>query len=120
MNKKETISLIRLEDYLTEQNITSIDFLKIDIEGHELAAFRGMGAYLSADRIKAIQFEYGGANLDSGTTLRELYQTLEGAGFILAKIMKNGVEIRPYSLRMENYQYANYAAFSKKFFLSLQ
>ncbi len=120
MNNHETISLILLEDYLTKNNIGTIDFLKIDIEGHELAAFRGMGKYLSGDRIKAIQFEYGGANLDSGTTLRELYHTLETAGFTLAKIMKNGVEIRPYTLRMENYQYANYVAFSKKFFPSVQ
>jgi len=120
MNNHETISLIRLEDYLSKKNIGTIDFLKIDIEGHELAAFHGMGKYLSGDRIKAIQFEYGGANLDSGTTLRELYQTLETAGFMLAKIMKNGIEVRPYSLRMENYQYANYVAFSKKFFPTFQ
>ncbi len=120
MNKKEKISLVRLDGYIRKHKITVIDFLKIDIEGHELAAFRGMGKYLNGDFIKAIQFEYGGANLDSRTTLHDLYQTLQQAGFVIAKIMKHGVEIRPYSLNMENYQYANYVAFSKKFFPSLQ
>jgi FkbM family methyltransferase len=120
LNIKENISLIRLDEYLVKNAIGVIDFLKIDIEGHELAAFRGMGAFLSGEHIKAIQFEYGGANLDSGTTLRELYSVLEQAGFVLAKIMKNGIEVRPYLTRMENYQYSNYVAFSKKFFPSLR
>lgn len=112
MNNKETISLVRLDDYVSKQNIQKIDFLKIDIEGHELAAFRGLGTYLNAGFIKAIQFEYGGANLDSGTTLRELYHVLQGAGFQLFKIMKRHLEPRAYELRMENYQYANYVALS--------
>lgn len=112
MNKKETITLVRLDDYVSKLNIQKIDFLKIDIEGHELAAFRGLGTYLNSGFIKAIQFEYGGANLDSGTTLRELYHMLQGAGFQLFKIMKRHLEPRAYELKMENYQYANYVALS--------
>ncbi|MDD8017201.1 MAG: FkbM family methyltransferase [Bacteroidota bacterium] len=120
MNKKEIISLIRLDEYLSQHNILRIDFLKIDIEGHELSAFRGMGKYLNVDFIKAIQFEYGGANLDSGTTLRQLYVLLQSAGFKIYKIKKNGIESRQYHLNMENYQYANYVALSPKYFLDIQ
>jgi FkbM family methyltransferase len=120
MERKETISLTRLDFYLAEQNITMIDLLKIDIEGHELAAFRGLGSYLNADVIAAIQFEYGGANIDSKTTLREIYQVLEQAGFVIGKIMKNGIELRPYSSMMENYQYANFVALSKTMIASRQ
>lgn len=112
MNKQETITLRRLDEYIERHNIQQIDLLKIDIEGHELAAFRGLGKYLRADFIRAIQFEYGGANLDSGTTLRQQYQLLTDAGFQLFKIMKHGIERRAYQLSMENYQYANYVALS--------
>lgn len=35
MNKKEAITLVRLDDYVSKQNIQKIDFLKIDIEGHD-------------------------------------------------------------------------------------
>jgi len=112
MDKQETITLRRLDEYIESNTIQQIDFLKIDIEGHELAAFRGLGKYLRADFIRAIQFEYGGANLDSGTTLRQLYQLLTGAGYQLFKIMKHGIEHRTYHVRMENYQYANYVALS--------
>jgi FkbM family methyltransferase len=120
MNMKEKITLVRLDDYIAKNNIAHIDFMKIDIEGHEVSAFTGMGKYLNGDFIKAIQFEYGGVNLDSKTTLREIYTLLEGSGFVIGKIMSNGIEIRPYSVQMENYQYANYVALSRKHFPSVQ
>ena len=120
LNKSETISLIRLDEYITQNKISAIDFMKIDIEGHELFAFEGLGKYLNADFVKAIQFEYGGANLDSHTTLKSLYAMLEKSGFVVGKIMQHGIEIRPYTLSMENYQYANYVAFSKIHFSELR
>lgn len=120
MTNSETITLIRLDEYLTKKNITKIDLLKIDIEGHELSALRGMGRYLDPEVVTAIQFEYGGANLDSKTTLRDIYRLLENAGFVIGKIMKNGIEIRTYSTMMENYQYANYVAFSKSMVKDIQ
>jgi FkbM family methyltransferase len=120
MGKKETITLQRLDDYLTSCGVTKIDLLKIDIEGHELAAFRGMGSFLSAENIGVIQFEYGGANIDSRTTLRDLYAVMEGAGFVVAKIMRNGIDVRPYSAQMENYQYANYIAVSPSLLSALR
>ena len=120
MDKKELISLIRMEEYIEKNNIKHIDFMKIDIEGHEISAFEGMGKYLNSDFVKAIQFEYGGVNLDSKTTLREIFRVLENAGFTICKIMKRGIEVRPYIIQMENYQYANYVAISKKIFPSLK
>jgi FkbM family methyltransferase len=116
LDKKEMISLIRLEEYIEKNHIDKIDFMKIDIEGHEISAFIGMGKYLNSDFIKVIQFEYGGVNVDSKTTLRDSYKVLESAGFIICKIMKRGIEVRPYKIQMENYQYANYVAISNKIF----
>ena len=115
LSMSEEIFLRKLEDYIEEKKIDKIDLLKIDIEGHELSAFKGMGKYLNAGFITAVQFEYGGANLDSKTSLRELYAVLQGAGFEIYKIMKDGLEKREYTARMENYQYSNYIALSKNF-----
>jgi FkbM family methyltransferase len=116
MKKKESISLIRLEEYLLSNAVQGIDFLKIDIEGHELHAFEGMGKYLNGDFIKVIQFEYGGANLDSRTNLLDLYTLLTSRGFVLCKIMRNSIEQRDYQPWMDNFQYANYLAVSKQFY----
>ena len=113
LSKQETIELLRLEDYINENSIRHINLLKIDIEGHELLAFRGLGEFLNAKFIDAIQFEYGGTNLDSHTSLMEIAGLLTNAGFDLYKIMPNYIEKRKYEPHMENFQYANYVALSK-------
>lgn len=108
----EVVDTTRLDSYIEKNNIPHIDLLKIDIEGHELTAFRGMGRYLTGQYVDFIQFEYGGANLDSHTSLMELYGVLERAGFVVAKLMPRGLDIRPYQPRMDNFQCANYVAIS--------
>jgi FkbM family methyltransferase len=113
LNQSEEIELRRLDRYIVEKSIKHIDFIKIDIEGHELKAFEGFGNFLDAKFIDFIQFEYGGANLDSHTSLMEIYKLLEDKGFKIAKIMPKGLELREYKPFMENFQYSNYVAISK-------
>lgn len=85
----------------------------INSKRHEVSSFRGLGEFLNAKFINAIQFEYGGANLDSHTSLMEISSLLTNAGFDLYKIMPNYLEKRTYEPRMENFQYANYVALSE-------
>ena len=114
LNKSETIQLKRLDEYIKDKNIEHISFIKIDIEGHELIAFDGFGKYLNGNFIDYIHFEYGGANLDSHTSLMDIYKVLNNKGFKIAKIMPNGLEIRKYSPYMDNFNYSNYVAISEK------
>lgn len=110
----ETVETIRLEDYLRSRAIVHVDFLKLDVEGHERAAVEGLGSYLSAERMDFVQFEYGGTFLDAGVSLRDMYALFEGVGFAVAKVMRQGLDVRPYQPWMENFQYANYMAISRK------
>jgi len=114
LNKSEEIKLRRLDEYIEEKNIKHIDFIKIDIEGHELVALEGFGNYINLEFIDFIQFEYGGANLDSHTSLMEIYNFLNDRGFNVAKIMQQGLEIREYAPYMDNFQYSNYVAISER------
>jgi FkbM family methyltransferase len=114
LNKQEAIQLKRLDNYIENNNIPHINFIKIDIEGHELNAFEGFGKYLNEDFIDYIQFEYGGGeNLDSHTSLMDLYNLLTNKGFNIAKIMPKGLIKRNYKPYMDNFNYANYIAYSK-------
>lgn len=119
MDHSESIRLIRLDQYIAEQRVEKIDFMKIDIEGHELKAFEGMGEFLRPDFVHAIQFEYGGANLDSRTNLRDFYRLFEPRGFVVCKIMKHSIEQRSYRAYMDNFQYANYLALNPVLFAAL-
>lgn len=112
MNKSEKVETIRLDRYIDENGIKHIDFMKIDIEGHELEAIKSLGDYLNKNFIDFILFEYGGANLDSHTSLMELYETFEKNGFVIAKVFPKGLDIRPYKAWMDNFTYSNYVAIS--------
>jgi hypothetical protein len=111
---KELIKTQRLDDYIKNANINHIDFLKVDVEGHEKAVFEGMGGFLNPDFIDYIQFEYGGANLDSMTSLIDLYEILESRGFLIAKILSDALHIRNYSSFLDNFEYSNFVAISKR------
>lgn len=114
LSNKTIIKLTRLDTYIKENKIQKIDLLKIDIEGHELEAFKGIGEYLNPEFISAIQFEYGGANVDSRTYLKDLYTLLQQKGFVIYKIQKGYLEKRMYDVSMENFFHSNYVAMSPK------
>ena len=114
LNTKEEIKTKRLDEYIEENDIMHIDFMKVDVEGHEMAVFEGMGKYLDSDFIDYIQFEYGGANLDSMTSLMNFYELFETKGFKLAKVMPSGLQLRNHETFLENFVYSNYVAISEE------
>ena len=114
LNIKEEIKTERLDEYIEQNEIKHIDFMKVDVEGHEMVVFEGMGRYLNSDFVDYIQFEYGGANLDSMTSLMNFYELFESKGFRLAKVMPGGLQIREYESFLENFEYSNYVAISER------
>ena len=67
------------KNYIEENNIKRIDFLKLDIEGFELKTFKGFGDHLN--NVKYIQFEYGTCLRDIGSSLLEVVTHLKQYGF---------------------------------------
>ena len=109
-----SVPLLRLDDYLGTHRIARVDLLKLDVEGHEVAALRGLGERLRPETVDVIQFEYGGAALDAGTSLRDLYRLLEGRGYALAKLFPRALELRNYRPWMDHFSYANYVALAPR------
>lgn len=110
-----TVPLIRLDEYMKEKQVSRIDLLKLDVEGYELKALRGLHERLAPEVVDIVQFEYGGATLDAGDSLRELYKMFESRGYAVGKVFPKGLELRPYYDWMEHYSYANYVALSPRF-----
>lgn len=52
--KASQVLCLRLADYCREAGVDVIDFMKMDIEGHELAALRGLQPLLTERRVKAL------------------------------------------------------------------
>ena len=77
---KVMLEVGRADRYISDKKIDTIDLVKIDTEGCELRVLRGFGEALR-EKVKMIQFEYGGTFLDNGTTLQETVHYLSDHGF---------------------------------------
>jgi len=51
------VQTVRLDNFCESRNIELVDFLKIDVEGFELASLRGLGDLIHNKRVKAIHIE---------------------------------------------------------------
>jgi FkbM family methyltransferase len=110
-DKTETATLERADDYCARSGIAAIDFMKIDTEGHELYVLEGARQLLATQAIGAIQFEYGGCNIDSRVLLRDLFAFFADVGYMPAKIMPDHIALMPeYDARLENFRFQNWVA----------
>lgn len=113
--KTETIRLETLDRYCAQHSIAEIDFLKLDVEGHELEVFRGAKEALETGRVKAIQFEYGGCNIDARVLLRDVFEFFQSYRYIFYKIYPGELRrVARYDQRLENFQYQNWAILRKE------
>lgn len=108
---KETISITTADAYCEHKCIDHIHFFKADVEGHELAVFKGMKRMLSEGRVHLIQFEYGGCNLDAKVSLGDILDFLAPYGFQFYKLYPEGPRrIETYQQCLETFKYSNWAA----------
>lgn len=109
----EQVTVVTLDGFCQEKEIMKIDFLKLDVEGHELSVLKGAKQMLDAGKIHAIQFEFGGCNIDSRTFFQDFYYLLSPS-FWIYRIVKDGLfPIQEYSEDLEVFKTSNYLCISK-------
>lgn len=110
MNNREIISLSTIDNYCHQKNIDRIHFLKLDVEGHELAALKGARHMINTKKIDCIQFEFGGCNIDSRTYFQDFFYLLKD-NYRIYRILKDGLmEISSYKETNEVFVTVNYFA----------
>jgi len=109
MDLEEVVQVERFDVYWSAQGGGDIDYVKIDVEGHELAVLRGFGDQLG--RAQLIQFEFGGTNLDTRTYFKDFWQLFAEHGFSLYRLSPFGpIAIDAYDVELESYVCTNYIA----------
>ena len=89
LSTKTTVQLRSLDEFVADQNISNIDFLKIDTEGHDLEVLKGATTTLNAGNISCIQFEFGATHCASRTFMTDFSHTL--SGYQLFRLLPNGM-----------------------------
>ncbi|MEL7188227.1 MAG: FkbM family methyltransferase [Pseudomonadota bacterium] len=108
---KFTANISTLDAYCEEAGIDAIDFLKIDIEGHEFKVIQGGANLFAKGGVAALQFEFGAFNTGSKFIVRDYYNLLDD--YWIGKVFPRHVDFRPYSWTMEEFSFCNYVAVHK-------
>ena len=104
------VETIDLDTFCAEHAISSIDLLKLDVEGHELPVLHGAKALLDRSAVGVIQFEFGGCNIDSRTYVQDFWYELNPS-YDLYRVLRHGLwPIRKYQERLERFVTTNYVA----------
>ena len=70
------VDVVQLDQFISERNIDFVDYIKFDIEGHELEALAGLKSALNTGKIGAFSFEFGSGNINSRTCFRDFWELL--------------------------------------------
>jgi len=80
-SNRHDVEVMVLDSFVEARNISHIDLLKIDTEGHELDVLKGATRLIREGRIHAIQFEFNEMNVVSRVFLKDFYDLLPGFEF---------------------------------------
>jgi len=84
------VRVTTIDEILAEREIELVDLAKMDLEGHELFALRGAAQSLERQRLRALTFEFGVANVNSRTFFRDYWDLLTGFGYRIERIHPGG------------------------------
>ena len=106
MNLEEKVDVIRFDNYWVGG---IIDYVKIDVEGHELDVLDGFGNLLKMTKL--VQFEFGGCNIDTKTHYRDFWYYFTNLGFDIYRITPYGPHrLTKYTEYDEHYMTTNFIA----------
>lgn len=120
-DRVESVAAISGDAFLAERGLGRVDFLKIDVEGHEASVLRGFRRAIAERRIRFIQWEYNKTWIPARATMEEVFELLAPAGYRLCKLRQRDLLChRAYRDSLENFCYSNWLAVVESDFEALR
>lgn len=108
---KEQVELTTLDIFTKKENISYIDLLKIDAEGHDPVVIKGAHDLISKQNIGIIQFEYNWRWIYGNHFLYDIFKSLTNNNYYIGKVTPSGIQFyKEYNVELENFTEGNYIA----------
>jgi FkbM family methyltransferase len=85
----QEVEVRTVDEVATAVAVATIELLKLDVEGNELACLEGAAGMLAQGRIAAIQFEFNSMHLDARVHMSDFAERLPG--FTLYRVLPHGL-----------------------------
>jgi FkbM family methyltransferase len=110
-SEKEQVELTTLDIFTKKENISYIDLLKIDAEGHDPVVIKGAHDLISKQNIGIIQFEYNWRWIYGNHFLYDIFKSLTNNNYYIGKVTPSGIQFyKEYNVELENFTEGNYIA----------
>lgn len=107
----------QLDSFINDSEFQNTDFIKIDVEGHEMAVLEGALDFIKKNHIKLIQIEFNLHNLFTKNTIYDYSAMLEG--YVVTQLNLNNGKLRmvnPIDPLSNLYFLSNFIFIEKSFF----
>jgi FkbM family methyltransferase len=91
------------DDYCSDNQISTVDLLKIDVEGAEHLVLLGFEKMLKDKAIKLVQFEYGYTHGDVHFLIKDFFNFFENLGYEVGVVKPRGVIFQPFHYRLNDF-----------------
>lgn len=99
---------VTIDFFCTNNGISFIDFLKIDVEGAELDVLHGAKNMLSEKKISFLQVEYGGTYPDAGITFMHVIEFVNQFGYSVYELIDAKLSPLTKEIFVEDYRFCNF------------
>jgi FkbM family methyltransferase len=111
VDKVEETNCVSLDAFAKENGFREIEYIKIDVEGHELSVLKGATEILSLNSVRFLQWEYNKTWLASKSSLKEVFELLQKFNYQILKLRQSDCLHYPsYTIALDNYCYSNWIA----------
>jgi FkbM family methyltransferase len=109
--REHTVDIIKLDDFVLQYDISDIDLLKIDTEGHELDVLIGLKNFIGQGKVKTIHFEFNEMNVISRVFFRDIHMLLKDQYDFFRMLRRGLVPMKEYdTVFWEIFAYQNIVA----------